>query len=126
MGRREKGKELIPVKRCTAISKQSGKRCKQNCVVGYDVCYYHGAGGGRPLIHGIYSSKLGKTVQERYDEYLAEMKAMSNLTSDMRAEMWKRLGREDVSIDEARNIVLGYMKKTNSKIQTVLSKENNT
>ena len=65
MGRREKGLEKIPVKRCTAMSKQRGQRCKQKCVVGYDVCYYHGAGGGRPLIHGMYSVKGTQTVQER-------------------------------------------------------------
>lgn len=35
-------------KRCKAQSKQTGERCKRYAKPGYDVCHYHGAGGGAP------------------------------------------------------------------------------
>ena len=116
MGRRPKGyeKDIIPVKQCTATSKHSGKRCKNKCVLGYDVCHYHGARGGRPLIHGVYSKKLVKTFFEAHNEYVAEMNAISILTSDTRAEMWKMVENEDLSADKARNIVSRHTKKTKS------------
>ncbi|MDQ7790417.1 MAG: helix-turn-helix domain-containing protein, partial [Clostridia bacterium] len=34
--------------RCTAKSKRTGQRCKQPKADGYEVCRYHGAGGGPP------------------------------------------------------------------------------
>ena len=39
----------VPEKyRCTAQSKRTGQRCKQPKAEGYQVCKYHGAGGGPP------------------------------------------------------------------------------
>jgi uncharacterized protein YjcR len=35
-------------KRCKARSKQTGEQCKNWAKPGYDVCHYHGAGGGAP------------------------------------------------------------------------------
>lgn len=48
---------------CKARSKQSGIQCKRHVTPGYEVCYYHGAGGGAPkgnsnrLTHGVYSQR---------------------------------------------------------------------
>lgn len=35
--------------RCTATSKRTGERCKGPAVRGWNVCRFHGAGGGGPL-----------------------------------------------------------------------------
>ncbi|MBO8169333.1 MAG: hypothetical protein H0Z35_09150 [Thermoanaerobacteraceae bacterium] len=35
-------------KRCKARSKRTGKQCKNWAKPGWDVCHYHGAGGGAP------------------------------------------------------------------------------
>ena len=48
---------------CSARSKQSGVQCKRHAKPGYEVCHYHGAGGGAPegntnrLTHGVYSHR---------------------------------------------------------------------
>ena len=89
-------------KQCKAKSKQSGVRCKNWAVPGYEVCHFHGA-GGRPKIkrpagaggpppkgnhnalkHGAYSARLLPDEQARYDEikdrFLKELGA-SNLSA---------------------------------------------
>jgi len=35
-------------RRCKARSKQTGEQCKRWVKAGYDVCHFHGAGGGAP------------------------------------------------------------------------------
>jgi len=45
--------------RCCAKSKQAQRRCKRSVVPGRRVCRYHGGLGGRPPIHGRYSTVLG-------------------------------------------------------------------
>jgi hypothetical protein len=49
--------------RCTATSKRTRQRCKAPAVRGWDVCRFHGAGGGAPKgqangawKHGHYSA----------------------------------------------------------------------
>ncbi len=82
--------EKIEKKQCKAKSKQSGERCKNWAVPGYDVCHYHGA-GGRPkkmpkkpktahapkgnrnaAKHGAYSPRLLPEEQPIYETYLDE------------------------------------------------------
>lgn len=46
-------------RRCCAKSKTSQQRCKRTVVPGRRVCRYHGGLGGRPPIHGRYSTVLG-------------------------------------------------------------------
>lgn len=47
-------------KRCHAHSSRTGEPCKKWAVTGKKVCRSHGAGGGRPVLHGRYSKSLGK------------------------------------------------------------------
>jgi uncharacterized protein YjcR len=55
-------------KRCGATSKRPGKECGAPAVKGWNVCRFHGAGGGAPrgnkntLKHGQYSAAA---IQER-------------------------------------------------------------
>jgi len=57
-------------KQCKAISKLSGKRCKNPAVQGYDVCRMHGARGGAPkknlnaLVHGCFVDRFLKKGEE--------------------------------------------------------------
>lgn len=50
--------------RCKAKSKRTGERCRRLATPGFEVCYYHGAGGGAPkgnknaVKHGVYVDKL--------------------------------------------------------------------
>lgn len=71
--------------RCTAKSKRTGEQCRNWAVQGYNVCYFHGAGGRPPIKkpegaggpppkgntnavkHGAYSARLLPDEQERYD-----------------------------------------------------------
>ncbi len=95
-------------KRCKAKSKQSGERCKNWAVPGYEVCHYHGA-GGRPKIkkpagsggpppkkntnavkHGAYSARLLPDEQERYEE--------------IKGRFLKELGSTDLSAADERLI----------------------
>jgi hypothetical protein len=59
------------VRRCTAMSKHTGERCRQPAVPGYSVCRYHGAGGGAPkgnlnrLVHGAYAARVLNDEERR-------------------------------------------------------------
>jgi hypothetical protein len=59
-------------KRCRATSKRSGKPCQAPAVKDWDVCRFHGAKGGRPPSHGLYTKKS-----------IAERKAISLLMSEL-------------------------------------------
>lgn len=52
--------------RCTAQSKQSKERCRNQVVPGRSVCRFHGGLGGRPIIHGRYSKSMG-SLREAYE-----------------------------------------------------------
>lgn len=72
---------------CTATSKGSGEQCKNVAVPGYPVCRFHGAGskdkpGGRPIIHGRYSSRLPERLAGRYGEALSDPQLL-----ELRAEV---------------------------------------
>ena len=57
-------------KQCKAISKLSGKQCKNPAVRGYEVCRMHGAKGGPPkknlnaLVHGCFVDRFLKPGEE--------------------------------------------------------------
>lgn len=52
-------------------SRETGEvlRCARRKVPGWEVCRWHGAGGGRPIIHGRYSARLGR-FREMYEASL--------------------------------------------------------
>lgn len=64
--------------RCRAKSKSTQQRCGRPKEPGYEVCRYHGAGGGRPPIHGRYSRRLGHLAQA-YDEAMADSDRLLDL-----------------------------------------------
>ena len=43
--------------RCTATSKRTGEPCKAPAVRGWTVCRFHGARGGAPKKHGLYTKQ---------------------------------------------------------------------
>lgn len=51
-------------RQCTATSKRTLNRCRAPAVTGWKVCRFHGARGGRPAIHGLYSKR---SIAERRD-----------------------------------------------------------
>jgi len=60
---------------CTATAKSTGERCRRRAVTGYNVCQVHGAGspkkgrpGGRPPIHGRYSTRMPKDLVQVFEE----------------------------------------------------------
>ena len=58
-------------RRCTAMSKHTGERCRQPAVPGTSVCRYHGARGGAPagnlnaLVHGAYAQRILSAEEQR-------------------------------------------------------------
>jgi hypothetical protein len=86
----ERSKMKSYVRRCTARSKrkmQAGllwpdNRCNNMCVAGTNVCKNHGGGtktthAGRPVVHGKYSSKLPKELEEDIDWALHDPELLS-------------------------------------------------
>ena len=96
-------------KRCKAKSKRTGEQCKNWAVRGYEVCYFHGA-GGRPKIkpppgggrapkgnqnarkHGAYTTKLLPAEQEEhknlvklFSDSLGSMDAFDEVLVDLLA-----------------------------------------
>jgi hypothetical protein len=66
--------------RCTATSKRTRKHCQAPAVTGWNVCRFHGAGGGAPrgerngmYRHGEYTAKA-----------IAERKSLANLLRQTR------------------------------------------
>jgi len=53
--------------RCKARSKSTGKRCRCWAVNGSHVCRVHGAKGGRPPTHGLYSKRLKRELHEEIE-----------------------------------------------------------
>src|SRR5712672_2783514 len=51
--------------RCTAMSKQARRRCKQASVKGRTVCYWHGGRAGAPL-DNMNSVSSGDYMREDY------------------------------------------------------------
>jgi hypothetical protein len=69
--------------RCRAKSKNKSQdgnpvRCGRKKEPGYNVCRYHGAGGGRPIIHGRYSKRLGR-FREAYEQALESGEGLLDL-----------------------------------------------
>jgi hypothetical protein len=66
-------------RRCTAHNRK-GERCRQPAAPGRNVCRFHGAKGGRPPVHGLFSKRLVRGVE---DVYAAG--AEQNLDEEIRA-----------------------------------------
>jgi len=66
--------------RCAARSKRTRKLCRAPAVAGWNVCRFHGAGGGAP--------KAKRNGMYRHGEYtseaIAERKALANLIRHVR------------------------------------------
>lgn len=135
MGIRNRSKESMekyPPKQCTAMSRQTGQRCKHWCVPGRNVCRYHGGltpikirenGGESGLMHGMYSSYVNTSLKDTYEEFLEHTDTIDSLNSDialMRAMMAQTLGSEEPRTAEERefqtSILLRYMRDIRSAI----------
>ncbi len=62
----------VPGVRCTARRRRSLLPCKAWAVPGWAVCRMHGAGGGRPIIHGR-RSKVPSRLWTAYRRHLASI-----------------------------------------------------
>ena len=76
--------------RCSATSKRTRQPCQAAAVRGWNVCRFHGAGGGAPkgkangaYVHGQYS-----------EEALARRRELGDLLREVRATL-ARLPREE-------------------------------
>ena len=61
--------------RCSATSKRTKERCKAPAVRGWNVCRFHGAGGGAP--------NGRQTAPNRHGLYTRQAKAARRLISDL-------------------------------------------
>lgn len=105
---------------CTAMSKQTGKRCKNHATPGWNVCRFHGARGGRPIVNGMYSERVSKSLKETYEQFLDYDNTLECINEDialMRAMMVDAMSTPAVSIQEKeiqQGIFLRYMKDIRS------------
>lgn len=74
-------------RRCTAHARGTGRQCRAWAVRGERVCQVHGAGGGRPIIHGRYSKALGIVGQAWRREMLARVSAILRIGGDVRGDL---------------------------------------
>ena len=58
-------------RQCKATTRD-GTRCENPAVTGYNVCRMHGAGGGRPIVHGRYSKLKHVQMRELIDQFEAD------------------------------------------------------
>lgn len=103
--------------RCRARAKQRSAeagepvRCGQPKVEGYEVCRYHGARGGRPIVHGRYSTKLGR-LREAFEAAVEDEQGLMDLRQTMALldvavqQAAERLGDKDTPDFRARAITL--------------------
>jgi len=66
---------------CTAKSKRSGERCKNNCSPGRTTCRYHGGSIPRGFDlpqtkHGLYSKSMPRRLLADYNEFYANPKSI--------------------------------------------------
>lgn len=116
--------ERIPPRKCSAMSKQTGKPCGQYAVPGSNVCHYHGGAkkGVKNLVHGMYSKKVNISLAERYEEFLDHTDSVETLNSDialMRAMMTDVLSTQTESIQDKEHqmyLFLRYMKDIRSAV----------
>lgn len=67
---------------CRARAKSTQERCGRKKEHGFNVCRYHGAHGGRPVIHGRYSTRLGR-LSEAYNAALEDTDALMDVRNTM-------------------------------------------
>lgn len=67
---------------CTATSKRTGKRCRAPAVREWQVCRFHGAGGGAPkgkrngmYCHGLYTNEA-EAQRKRIGELMKKARKM--------------------------------------------------
>ena len=101
---------------CTALSKQTGCRCKNYVTPGWNVCRFHGARGGRPIVNGMYSERVSKSLKDTYEQFLDYSDTLEGVNEDialMRAMMVDALGTEATTIQEKQiqqGVFLRYMR----------------
>jgi hypothetical protein len=67
--------------RCHATSKRSGLRCEAPAVKGWEVCHFHGAGGGAPKGKANGAYRHGAFTAEA----VAQRRAFADLIRQCRA-----------------------------------------
>lgn len=75
---------LQKARRCRARSKRSGERCRAPAVRGWNVCRFHGAGGGAPRgpAHGNYKHG-GRSIELlETKRMIAELQRLARQTLD--------------------------------------------
>lgn len=63
-------------KQCKAKTRL-GDRCRRAATPGFDVCYMHGARGGRPITHALYSKSVPPEWKERYEYFKTDPNYLS-------------------------------------------------
>lgn len=97
---------------CKAVSKRSGKRCKNIAVPGYEVCRIHGGNTPRGLDnpnwkHGLYSKYLPENINNKVQAFLeADPLELVSEMALLRALLAEYVSRFDGVNPNGRDIVL--------------------
>lgn len=111
--------------KCTAHNKR-GEPCQNEAVPGWNVCRFHGAGGGAPMKTGLYSSKVRKSLQESYQDLMNNVDQLTELNDDialLRALMIDTLKEEPKNEAERTKQLMLSLKFMNDIRQTVKLKD---
>ena len=74
-------------RRCHATAKATGRPCRAFAVRGERVCRVHGAGGGRPLVHGRYSKAAAIVGEVWREEMLGRVVDILRLGENPRGDL---------------------------------------
>lgn len=66
----ERPKHFKPgMTQCKAKANRTGQQCQRWAMKGKEVCMMHGGKAGRPPVHGKYSKKVPRWLQESYEHH---------------------------------------------------------
>lgn len=81
------GNPMSLPRRCHATAKATGLTCRAFAVRGERVCRVHGAGGGRPIVHGRYSKAAAIVGEVWREEMLGRVLAILRLGENPQGDL---------------------------------------
>jgi hypothetical protein len=117
---------------CTAKSKNSGERCRRQASAGKEVCIMHGANGGRPVTHGLYSKVIKESLREKLqaaEQMESPLDATQELalTRSLLTDFLERVTESGYELtSEANSHILFIVESVSKQIDRIIKQRNET